>query len=30
MSFFAEAAQYGSEKPSEGKFLDESFEVLPK
>lgn len=30
MSFFAEAAQYGSEKPSDGEFLHESFEVLPK
>jgi hypothetical protein len=30
MAFFAEAAQYGSEKPSNGKFLDESFEVLTK
>jgi len=30
MSFFAEAAQHGSEEPSDGRLLGESFEVLAK
>jgi saccharopine dehydrogenase-like NADP-dependent oxidoreductase len=30
MSFFAEAAQYGAQKPLNGRLLNESFEVLDK